>query len=287
MKPAHYLMNRCWLLAAVCWLTAALLRWGAAPAFEKLPADYVAETSYAATLRSRQTPSGPVEETQSIVRRRDQTLTGGEEDSIIQGDAHWLTKAGAVIFETLNIYGVDRRTRQNLAGYGNEERTGQYLFPPHVEKKTYGLWDPNYAGPSAVTFERVEQFHGVEVYVFNSVVNGLDESVGYAALPEVPEKYRALTYGHGRFWIEPVSGVVVDHEDNGVSYFVEPKTGAHVGELLNQWTERFTPETIAAQLRLATTTRRKMLALELWLPLAFAAAGVLAAGRCLRRGGGR
>ena len=91
----------------------------------------------------------------------------------------------------------------------------------------------------------------------------------------MPEKYHAITYGKGRFWIEPVSGVVVDHEDSGVSYFFEPKTGQRVGETIDQWNKRYTPETTKAQLQLATTTRRWMLVQKVWLPLTFATAGLI------------
>ena len=139
MNTSRYLPHRFWLGAAALWLIAALLRWWVAPAFELLPTDYVAETSYTAKLWSRQTPLSAAEESESIVRRRDQTLTSRDGHSIIQGDAHWLTLAGVVIFETFNLYGMDRRSRQNLAGYGNEDRSGQYLLPPHNEKKQYGL----------------------------------------------------------------------------------------------------------------------------------------------------
>jgi len=46
--------------------------------------------------------------------------------------------------------------RDSAAGYGNEDRSGQYLFPAHIEKKQYGLWDPDYAGPRIVTFDHVD-----------------------------------------------------------------------------------------------------------------------------------
>lgn len=274
---------------AAFWLMATLLRWWAVPTFERLPADFVAETIYAAKMRSHQTTSSPAEEFECVVRRRDQTLTSGDKYSIIQGDVHWLKPAGVVVFEMFNLYGVDRHNRQNLAGYGSKERTGQYLFPQHTERKQYGLWDPVYAGPRVATFDHVDQFRGVEVYVFNTLADGIDETAGYASLPEVPEKYYALSYGKGRLWIEPVSGIVVDHEDSGVSYFVDPKTGERIGEPIIQWSQRYTPETIDAQLQLATATRRRMRALEVWLPLAFAAAGLicLAAGFRAPRGGAR
>ena len=160
-----------------------------------------------------------------------------------------------MIFETLNLYGINRYNRQNLAGYGNEDRSGQYLFPPHVEKKQYGLWDPDYADPRVVTFDHVDKFRGIRVYVFNSLADGIDETAGFESLPDVPEKYHALSYGKGRFWIEPSSGVVVDYEDAGRSYFIETKTGERFGEPMARWSARYTAETIKAQLQLATTMR--------------------------------
>jgi hypothetical protein len=272
--------------AATAVLIAALLPTWAAPAFEQMPDEYVAEVSYTAQLQSRQTPWSAAEAFDSVVRRRDQTMTSEGGHSVIQGDAHWLTPAGAVIFETFNLYGVDRRTRQNLAGYGGQDRAGQYLFPPHTEAKQYAFWDPIYAGPYVATFDRAEEFHGVDVYAFNTSADGIDETAGYASLPDVPQKYGALTFGKGRLWVEPVSGVVVDHEDSGASYFVERATGRRVGEPMNRWHARYTPQTIDAQLRLATDTRWRMRALELWLPLAFAAAAIasIAAGIRSARG---
>jgi hypothetical protein len=190
---------------------AALLRWWVAPTLELLPTDYVAETTYTAKLWSPQTLLSAAEESESIVRRREQTLTSRDGHSIIQGDAHWLTTAGVVIFETLNLYGVDR---------------------------------------------------------FN-------ETAGFESLPDVPEKYHALSYGKGRLWIEPVSGVVVDYEDEGTSYFVATKTQERVDETRAQWSARYTAETIQAQLQLAAAMRGRMRVLELWLPLTFSASGLV------------
>jgi hypothetical protein len=257
-----------WATAGCLLLTAALLRWWVAPIADQLPVTYNAELIYAATMKTRQRPWSPIEESESVVRRRDYTLTGGTDYLVIQGDGHWVTNSGTVVFETLHTYGVDRRTRKHIAGYGDRDRHGQYLFPPHTEKKGYILWDPNYLGPCGVTFAGIETFHGLEVYVFNSSVNALDETEGCAALPDVPERYRALTYGKGQFRVEPVSGMVVHHVDGGSSYFVDPKTEERVGEALNQWSQHFTPETTRAQVARAVAIRRRKLALESALPLA-------------------
>ncbi|MFN2475382.1 MAG: porin PorA family protein [Chthoniobacterales bacterium] len=258
--------------AGLC-LLAALQYFVIAPRLERLPADYVAETKFAAKCRSHQTPTSPVEEFDTIVRRRDQTLISGPDHSIIQGDTHWVTPSGVVMFEVLSVYGVDRRTRENLPSYGNEDRSGLYLFPPHTRQQTYGQWDPMYAGPRVATFDRTEQRDGLPVYVFNFVAEGIDETSGYSSLPDVPERYRAITFGKGTLRVEPISGVIVGSEEEGTSYFVDPKTGAHVAEIF-QWSDRFTPETQAAQWQLARAQRWHFLALEIYLPAALVIAGL-------------
>lgn len=266
---------RCGLGVAGLWLIAALLRGWGAPAFERMPDDFVADIAYLGEAESRQTPEAPAETFQSIIRRRDQVLSADSKHVIVQGDLHWLTPKGAVIFETLNLYGVDRRTRGNLKGYGNLDRQGQYFFPPHTAKQDYILWDPNYAGPALVRFSKIENFRGMEVYVFHSSVEALDETAGFTALPDVPQRYHALTYGKGSFWVEPVSGITVDHEDGGSSYFIDVHTGLRVGQPIIHWRQRYTPETIIAQMRLAQAQRFWMFALETGLPWFFFAAGLM------------
>jgi hypothetical protein len=252
--------------------------------FERLPTDYVSETRYAAKSRSHQTPTSPAEEYESVIRRRDQTLSAGPDHVIIQGDIHWVTPSGVEMFEILNLYGVDRLTRKNLPGYGNEKRFGQFLFPPHTLKQKYDGWDPLYGGPRIATYDHEEKVEGLPVFVFNFVVDGIDETAGYSSLPDVPEKYQATTYGKGRIWVEPGSGVVVDYEETGVAYFVVPKTGEHIGEI-SEWSDHYTPDTRAAQLQLAKTARWKMHALEIWIPIGLALVGMgclMAAFRLLR-----
>ena len=144
---------------------------------------------------------------------------------IIEGGLHIYFADGQVNFETTNLYGVDRRTRMNLAGYGDIARSGQYIFPTHVEQTEYQIWDPMFIGLRQATFERVERMNGLQVYVFSFSASGMDESAGYTYLPEVPELYLAHTDGQGTIWVEPLSGTVVDYMDSGVSYFVDPATG--------------------------------------------------------------
>lgn len=254
---------------------AGLLRWWGAPLLERLPSDYVADVRYLGQAETRQAPDAAAEVFQSVIRRHDQALSGDDEHLVLQGDLHWLTPTGAVIFETLNLYGVDRSTRQNLPGYGNLDRNAQYFFPPHTGKQGFILWDPNYAGPIAVRFSTIENFRGMEVYVFFSSVDALDETTGFTSLPNVPQRYHASTYGRGKFWVEPVSGLVVNHEDSGVSYFTDAKSGQRLGQPIIRWRQHYALETILTQLGLAKRQRLWMRTLEIGLPLLILVAAIL------------
>ncbi|HET7715630.1 MAG TPA: porin PorA family protein [Bauldia sp.] len=265
----------CWLLAFVLLLVAAGLRWVIAPGFGLLSPSYGSELVYTATLWTRETPTSEIVTTHSTVSRRDQVLLSNGH-ALIEADARWQDASGKVIFETQDIYGVDRRTRANIPGYGTADREGQYLFPPHIQTRDYVLWDSNYGGPVTVVYDRQEKFRGLDVAVFRSAANGIDESAGYATTPGVPAVYKAMTSGSGTLLIEPVSGVVVDHQDEGITYFVERSTGQRVGEPLNKWTQRYTPSTIDAQVQRAKAARTQILMFETWLPLVCVAAALLA-----------
>jgi hypothetical protein len=187
-----------------------------------------------------------------------------------------------VLFESAGIYGVNRHTRANEPGYGNVGRTGQFLFPPHLQRKTYNYWDPLFIGPRVAKFARTDQMNGLTVYVFHFTVRSLNETAGYAYLADVPERYDAHTDAQGTLWIEPVSGIVVDYKEHGTSYFFEKKTNRRIADLFD-WTDRFTPETKDSQWKLAVAARRRMLMLEVALPLGLLVGGLICLGLGLRR----
>lgn len=253
---------------------AALVRFEIAPRLNELPAAYASETRYAAESRWRETPDGAWTPITVIARRVDQTIVATGATHIVQGDVHWTTESGQVLFESAGLYGVDRRTRLNVPGYGNIERTGQFLSPPGVARAAFLFWDPMFIGPRTATFDRVETLADLAVYVFRFSGTAMDETTGYGYLPGVPERYRTLTDGQGALWIEPVSGVLVDYEEAGDSFFVAVATGERVASFF-QWRDRYTPETRTAQLALARTFRTRILALERWLPGGLAALGLI------------
>jgi hypothetical protein len=244
---------------------AALVHFWISPLAELLPANYANQVDLSEVNKFRDSPTGEWLASDLNTRRVDQTITNSSQTAIIEGALHVYYVSGEVNFEISNLYGVDRRTRLNLASYGDDNRTGQYLFPPHVQQSEYLIWDPMFVGLRQASFERIEQIEGLKVYVFSFSATGMDETAGYSYLPEVPEHYLAYTDGEGTIWVEPISGIVVDYWDNGVSYFVDPENGVRIANF-NEWTENYTLETKTVQINLARLARLRILALEIWLP---------------------
>lgn len=276
--------NLLYAASAVALAAAALVRFWLAPFLTQLPADYSSTLLYNAESHFRATTEAEWETFDLVSRRVDQTLTTPAGAAIIHGMLYRTVRSGRVIFEASELYGVDRTTRQNLPGYGDAPRTGQYLFPQHMQPATYAYWDQHFIGPRQAIFSERTILDGLEVYVYKFSGADLDETAGYAQLTDVPERYSAHTDGAGVLWIEPLSGVVVDYEETGTSYFVDPATGVRLADF-HRWRSRFTPETAAVQMQLAHAARRQLLLLESWLPGALLAlgAGCLVAALALHR----
>ena len=261
-----------WVLAPAVGLmiTAIVLRFGIGPALERLPADYGSEIVLEATTRFRETPGAEAKELHQRGRRVDQVMSVTNDVAVIQSHVDWSDESGQVNYQTTGLYGVDRRTRGNVAGYGDLARNGQFLFPPHLSGTLDQVWDPYYSGPRRLTFERNEAVGGLTLAVYRFDVAGLDETKAYDFLPDVPERFGASTNGEGRLWIEPVSGILVDLEDNGHTFFAEPAKGRSAGDI-NAWQARYSAASKDTLLRLASTMRLQILATEIWLPLALLA----------------
>jgi hypothetical protein len=252
------------LALALCAAALALHFWFA-PLAQRLPADYSSETRYAIEDHFRDTPGSAWQTSINTNWRVDRTLNSFGETAIIQGNLHSYDSSGNVIFESTGIYGVDRRTRKIISGYGDSERTGYFLFPTHVQAGPYMIWDPMFIGARTAVYSRTAVLDGLTVTVFDFYGRGMDETAGYETLPDVPERYRAHTDGQGELWIDPDSGTMVDYREQGVSYYVNPVTGQRLGDF-HTWSGEFTPETRAAQLAVARAARLQILALETWLP---------------------
>jgi hypothetical protein len=262
------------LIGVVLLVTAALLRFWTASELSQLPVDYANETRYSAESRYRNSPAGDWQNITLVARRVDQTQVIAGPVAVIQADLHWFTDSNQVIFENSGLYGVDRHTRMNVSAYGDVSRTGFFLFPPHISRSDFNFWDPMFIGARHATFERMDTISGLSVYVFKYSGIGMDETAGYTYLPDVPELYHTLTDGQGTLWIEPLSGVLVDYEEQGTSYFVNTLSRERIASFY-EWSDRYTPDTRTNQIALARTSLLRIMAIEIWLPGGLALAGLI------------
>ncbi|MFM9438374.1 hypothetical protein ACFDR9_005480 [Janthinobacterium sp. CG_23.3] len=262
-------------LGMVCWPLAAAQYFYIAPQLLRIPADYASETSFDASTRARAHADAEWTSSSLVARRVDQALVSSAGHAIIQGDMHWTNKAGVVEYESSAIFGVDRHTRRNLPGYGGAVRGGQFLFPRHADAKNFDYWDTQFIGLCRATFERALEMDGVLVHMYHIGATGLDETDGYSHLPDVPERFRVHTDFAGTLWLEPDSGVVVDYQEEGISYLVEPAGGARLADVY-AWKDRFTAAAKSAKMRVAVAERRRGRALEVWVPAALLLAGAAA-----------
>ncbi len=246
-------------------IAAAFLRFWAAPELERLPADYANTTQYLEVSSFRDSPNGDWATSDLIATRIDSAITQNGDAVIIQSALQIYSVDGDLNFENSALYGVDRRTLQNVSGLGDTARTGQFYYEPNLKIQPFSLWDAMFIGPREAIFDHAETVNGLLVYVFKFKTTDLDESAGYNYLSLVPETYLAQTDGQGTLWIEPVSGVVVDYQDEGVSYFVDPQTGKRVADF-NKWSEQYSPETKTSQIQLAQREWQRIQSLESWLP---------------------
>ena len=252
--------------AAIFWIVSPLL-------VERLPANYTNQQDLEQASSSRVSPTDSWKTDTLRVIRLDRAIASSGQALLIQGNLQIYSASGAINFETSGLYGVDPATRQNLPGYGNVPRDGQFLFPPHTQEKNYTIWDPTFIGPREARFVRSEDRDGLRVYQYWFESTGLDQTDGYTYLPIVPERYRVRTNGQGTFWVEPVSGIVIDYEDSGVSYFVNPDTGQYVAAF-NQWAGRFTDSARSVQWESAHAARLRILLVETWLPAGLCLSGL-------------
>lgn len=265
-----------WVVAMpILWGLAAAQHFLVAPWLLRLPADYAEETSYEAVSRFRPTLSAPWQEAQVNARRVDQTLVSSHRHNIIQGSLHWTTADGGSLFETGSIYGVDRYTRLNLSGYGDVDRRGQFFFPMHTKARNYHWWDPQFLQGREAVYEGEGVLDGLAVRVFRFEVKGIDESGGYGHLADVPERYNAFTDGKGRLWVEPVSGTIVQYEEEGLSYFTEKTTHRRIGDFY-VWSDHFTAKSQAEKFKDARARRNRIHWFERYVPFGLVAAGGLA-----------
>jgi hypothetical protein len=174
------------------------------PIMSKMPTDYEQTYKFEGSIKQLNPATMSLDEIPTNV---DRVLTAvGTEDGILllQQDVNiYHAQAGVLLTGTSDIYGLDRSTRENMPGYGDADRTGQFTFPAGTEQKTYSFWSSSAMTALPANFISEETYHGLTVYNFKIDVSDLP--AGTMQGTGAPQTMDILT----EIKAEPTSGVPV------------------------------------------------------------------------------
>jgi hypothetical protein len=234
---------------ALVWLLAIF------PAMAKLPADYEQEYTFDGSILQLNSETMSLDEIPTDIVRL-LTATGTEDDVLLlQQDINiYHAEAGILLTSTSEVYGLDRTTRENVAGYGNMDRSGQFTFPAGVEQETYSFWSSSAMTTLPANFVSEETFQGITVYNFKIDISDLP--AGTMEGTGAPQTMDVLT----EIKVEPVSGVPV-YTTTTTTVKAQLMSGDPTPIYVNSMA--FTSETIDEMVDLAESSR----SLILWTTL--------------------
>jgi len=249
----------------------------------------VVEADVASSLR--EIPGAEPRAQRLRLRRTDEVLVANDEVAMVQSTLSWAEAGGAVpMAQTTGLYGVHRRDRANVAGYGDQERQGAFAPPPDPPRERLVLWDSFHPGPIVLTFEAAEAREGVDLLRYRLAPQGadpVDASALYDRLPLVPERYRVMARVlDATMLVEPRTGRVVDREQRVEAWYVTAGDPTPLGDA-HRWSWRFSLEDRARTLAEARAELRRLAWVERLLPGALLvvslAAGIVALRRARRQ----
>jgi hypothetical protein len=177
------------------------------PVMAKIPTDYEEEYMFEGSIMQLNQETMSLDETPTSIERF-LNATGTEDDVLLlQQDINFYHAEFGVLLEDVcssELLGVDRSTRENVPGYGDMDRSGQFTFPSGVEKEGYNFWSSSVMSPLPAQYISEEQFEGLTVYNFKIDVQGID--IGIDEATGLPRTMDVLT----ELKVEPISGIPVD-----------------------------------------------------------------------------
>jgi hypothetical protein len=252
------------LVAIPLWLYVAV------PELEKLPRDYEFKADLFGIEKDSYEIGGEFEAEFIYKGLRSDKISRVEENTlIIEGIFDAKTLDGTELFKSEGEYGIDRVTRQNVKGYGSEDRDGYFIFPQKIEKRSYDLWFPMYVAKIKLDFQSEDVVEGLDTYYFKGQAEKVNDTDGYAFLDLIPEQYIAYTDSVIEMWVEPTTGTLVDYKDDGISYYADKVNGRNV-HTFSDWSNTWSDDTIANQVRIAQNKKQEIILYERWIPILFA-----------------
>ncbi|MBW2966751.1 DUF3068 domain-containing protein [Candidatus Woesearchaeota archaeon] len=176
---------------------------------------------------------------------------------------------GDLLWETKNKFSINRKTRENIKRNEESVAGSYFLFPQKAEKKSYKVWPMGYNHNFDMQFKGVENIKGLEVYHFGYEDAITDDTDDYGWLELVPDTYNVGSIQGTEYWIEPVTGIIINLDDEGTSFYKDKTTGEKVQDFYI-WKIKFKDDTIANQVRIAQNKKQQIILYEIIIPVLLA-----------------
>jgi hypothetical protein len=238
------------------------------PELEKMPGDYGMDVKLLSSEQTRYDLGGELGEMTIlngyIKINVEQTSGNGIEVNEL---FHIEYLNGELSYETLDDLEVNRKSRKLIGSEVN------YMFPIDMKKKDYLIHFPGWEFPIEAKYIGEEIIDGLDVYRYGlSLTNG-DLTSSFEFLDLVPEEYDVLTDAEGFYLVEPVTGILVNYEESGTNYYVTKENMEKVQEF-SIFSNKFSDDTIANQVRLAQNEKQKIYLIEWIVPILLGLIGI-------------
>jgi hypothetical protein len=244
---------------------AAIPVWSfvAVPEFLKLPGDYGIKYSLISSEETRYDIGSEWTEKTLLKGIVDIGTTNVVDDRLyLDGVFHIEYLDGLLSYETKENHIIERKSKQASDG-------SFFLFPRKLtQQEDPSVIFPGWNFPLTMMFENRENVNGLDVFKFKSTVRNADLTESFEFLDLVPEQYLVTTDADGRFWVEPTSGIIVKYEEDGVNYYLQESIKNRV-QSFSTFSNKFSDDTIANQVRIAQNEKQKIQLYERWIPVLF------------------
>ena len=177
----------------------------------------------------------------------------------------WLNSSSDTpIFSVSRLYYIQPITQKHVDVPGKPQRHGYLFAPSYASKQPFYYWHVNYDAPAKMNYVNTESMNGLTTYHYEAFFSA-DQTANLTDLPGVPNQRGILTKVHLQLWIEPISGWLVQYQDNSIASFYDKKT-RHLLYPWNQFSNRYTVNSTEKKVKEATYLKWKYLGIDFGVP---------------------
>jgi hypothetical protein len=271
MKSLNFRSSLLWpgsllVLCALLWSTFL------ADNLLRLSADYTYHSDHEGVTTFYDPVTGSFSDLNETIKRDDVVTEDHGDIVVIRSIFRGISPDGDILFEASSRYGVDALSKSNVAGYGDQDRVGQFGFPLYTKPQEYLFHSPEVLEkPSSMLFNGMEEIEGLNVYRFAYFIDNLDKTQYF---PDFLSAGETIIGNHqGTIWVEPTSGYIVDWEHSGENWVINPNTGVKTQDF-QKWFNEFSDETMQFHLNEAKSAKWSVLLHKEILPNVFLILGL-------------